>query len=160
MKVLDKVINKEKLVTVIRNHIVSFVACYLLTLWAYLYSGFEIFNNPFWVVKFTKMYSVDLSLSLLILMFPCFFAHLAYKIYNILSKEYIQVYEGFIEGPTSMGERIVLSMNQVKAIGLNYFGEFSIFSTTDDVITLPGKIDWSKERELSRQIKRYLKNSF
>ncbi len=74
-----------------------------------------------------------------------------YRTFQILRKEYFKVMPDFIEGPTRDGRRIVLSFSQITYIGKDLLGEFSIQSN-EGVITLPGKLTLSLEREIKRKI--------
>lgn len=73
---------------------------------------------------------------------------------RILGNDYILLYEDFVEGPTESGERIVLSKAQLKHIGLNLLGQFSLQSG-EGMIVLPGNADLSLERELKNKIKNF-----
>ena len=79
---------------------------------------------------------------------------LCLSIIRILGNDYILLYEDFVEGPTESGERIVLSKAQLKHIGLNLLGQFSLQSG-EGVIVLPGNADLSLERELKNKIKNF-----
>lgn len=153
-----KLINKSKLTVLMRNYLLSFVMIYIATV-SFLLFG-ETTITAYIINKTPTLFnqpSFDVSLFALFNLFCITFICLSFKIYKILKNEYFNVFDGFVEGPNQFGERIVIAKNQIKNIGLDYFGQFSIF-TDDQKLVLPGKIDFSIERDLKRKLNNYLKN--
>lgn len=78
---------------------------------------------------------------------------LSIHLYKVLSNEYLRIIDGFIEGPTATGERQVLSYSQIRDMGRDLFGQFTISGDSLNLV-LPGKLSVSQERKLQRIIKK------
>lgn len=152
-----KLINKNKLLEIARNYFLFFIGTYILTVSTVMY-----FENPFISMLISKSPSIfdesmyNFNIFILLILFVTCFTLLSFRIYKVLINEHFRIIDGYIEGPNQFGERIVFAKNQIKNIGLDYFGQFSVF-TEDQKIVLPGKIDFQIERQMKKKLSTLLK---
>lgn len=152
-----KLINKNKLLEIARNYFLFFIASYVLIVSLAMY-----LQTPFIEMIISKSPSIvgvkfyDFNITVVLIVFVSCFASLSFKIFKVLASEHFKIIDNYIEGPNQFGERIVIAKNQIKTIGLDYFGQFSIF-TEDQKLVLPGKIDFQIERQMKRKLSTFLK---
>lgn len=150
-----KIVNKKHLFKVLLFHAIGFVAItsFILALTVISHDKKEVIAvivNPALFDK--SIYQVSMVVALIC--FSLTTISLCLSMIRILGNDYILLYEDFVEGPTESGERIVLSKAQLKHIGLNLLGQFSLQSG-EGMIVLPGNADLSLERELKNKIKNF-----
>lgn len=155
-----KVINKSRILELLRNYLFVFSLIYItllsfaitsqerIELFSYLmppeYMGLEIFS---------------IATGTFLSLFAIFGFVVGLHLYRVLSKEYIRVWEDFVEGPNSQGNRVLLSFTQIQYMGRDLLGRFSM-DGQEECVVLPGKLSIETEREILRKIKQArLKNN-
>jgi hypothetical protein len=148
-----KVINRTRILSILRSYFFVFLAVYIVFLSFAISSQerIELFAElmpPEFLGL--QIFSISLYSAVGLLAICFFFAGI--QIYKVLSTEYFRVWGDFIEGPNEQGERVLVSFSQVKYMGRDLLGQFSLVSDTGTLI-LPGKLSVSSERKIGRTIR-------
>ncbi|OIQ19857.1 MAG: hypothetical protein BM556_05065 [Bacteriovorax sp. MedPE-SWde] len=148
-----KVINRSRILTILRTYFFVFLATYTIFLTFAISSQerIDLFSEimPPELLGL-QIFSIAIYSALAIFSFFTFFAGVS--IYKVLSSEYFRVWGDFIEGPNDKGERVLMSFGQISYMGRDLLGQFSLVSEVGTMI-LPGKLSVSSERIIGRSIR-------
>jgi hypothetical protein len=148
-----KIINKSRVLSILGTHFLAFLATYIIFL-SFAISSQERIDLFAQIMppEFLGLKIFSISIYSALALFSFYFLLASVRVYKVLSTEYFRVYEDFIEGPTKGGSRVLLSFNQIKYMGRDLLGQFSLVSE-EGILILPGKLSVSRERQIGRRIR-------
>lgn len=148
-----KVVNKSRILSILGTYFLAFLATYIVFL-SFAISSQERIDLFARIMppEFLGLQIFSISLYSALILFSFFSLLASLQVYRVLSTEYLRVLGEFVEGPTEKGERLLLSFNQIKYMGRDLLGQFSLVSDQGTLI-LPGKLSVATEREIGRIIK-------